>query len=263
MCRLLGLSLSTAFYRKRRSPDADLRLIERMKELVEQYPRYGLRMLHRILVAEGLVVNIKRTARLYKQLCLQLVNRRKRQRKHQPKSRGQKPKAARAHHRWAIDFVHDSLADGRRLRMLAAIDEYTRQSVCLGVDLRIDGFKASAMLDEAAAIYGCYPAEIICDNGTEFTGKWFGQWAIARGVKLRFIDRGKPSQNAYVESYNGRLRDECLSINCFLSLPMAQAVIGRWRNQYNNQRPHSGLGGMTPAQFASKQVIASAQPLCA
>ena len=259
----MSLSLSTASYRRRKRPDADERLIERMKELAEKHPRYGLWMIHRILVAEGLVVNIKRTARIYRQLGLQLVNRRKRQRKYQPKVRGRRPQAVRPHHRWAIDFVHDALVDGRRLKTLSAVDEYTRQPVRLGVDLRIDGVKATAMLDEAAAAYGCYPQEIRCDNGSEFSGDDFREWALDHGIKLLFIEPGKPTQNAICESFNGRFRDEFLSINRFSSLAMAQVMAEDWRSGYNNERPHSGIGGLPPAQFARDWRRACAARACA
>ncbi len=147
-----------------------------------------------------------------------------------------------------MDFVSDTLADGRTLRALNVVDDCTRTCVAIEVDVSLPGERVCRTLDRAAARYG-WPEVIVMDNGPEFTGKALDQWAYERGVKLYFIQPGKPVQNAFAESFNGRFRDECLNENWFVSLGHARRVIADWRSDYNNQRPHSSLGGLAPAEF--------------
>ena len=256
-CRVLGLSLSTAFYRPRGRP-ADQPVIERMLELAEKHPRCGQVQIHRMLKREKLVVNKKRTARLYSKLGLRIDKRGRRQRKYRPCVRRRRPAASRPHQIWAIDFMFDTLINGRQLKILTAIDEYTRLAVCIGIDYRIDAIKAVQMLAASARDYGCHPEMIRSDNGREFTGHDFGQWAAENEIQLARIQPGKPVQNAYVESFNGRLRDECLSIHVFATVAAAREIVGDWKHFYNHQRPHSGLDGHSPAQFAQechKQIV--------
>jgi putative transposase len=199
-----------------------------------------------MLRREGLVVNHKRTERLYREEGLAL--RRKRRRKGASGVRVEPPMPQRPNEKWAMDFVHDSTADGRRFRALVVMDEYTRECPVIEVDRSLGGKRVVSVLDRLAESR-CLPETITMDNGPEFIGKALDEWACRTGVKLHFIGAGKPMENAYAESLNGRLRDECLSGNWFLSLADARDVIEAWRKDYNSARPHTSLGGLTPQEF--------------
>jgi len=154
------------------------------------------------------------------------------------------------HKRWTMDFTSDTLGDGRTLRTFNVVDDCTRLCVAIEVDVSLPGERVGRALDRAAASYG-WPTTIVCDNGPEFTGKALDQWAYQRGITLSFIDPGKPVQNAFVESFNGKFREECLSENWFTSLAHARQTTERWRRDYNNVRPHRSLGHMSPAEYAA------------
>lgn len=150
---------------------------------------------------------------------------------------------------WSLDFVSDGLAWGRRIRMLTIVDAFTRESLAIEVDTSLPGVRVARVLDRVIAERGATPAEITLDNGPELTSRALDQWAYERGVKLHFIEPGKPVQNAFIESFNGRLRDECLNEHWFLTLAHAREIIEEWRTDYNLRRPHSALGNLTPLEF--------------
>jgi putative transposase len=245
-CGLVGIARSTARYASRRSGDQELR--ERLRALAEVRRRFGYRRLHVMLRREGESVNHKRVYRLYREEGLS-VRRRARKRV----SRAERLPAlapTAANQCWSLDFVSDGLSWGRKIRMLTIVDAYTRESLAIEVDTSLPGERVARVLDRVIGERGAAPREITLDNGPELTSRALDQWAYERGVRLRFIDPGKPVQNAYIESFNGRLRDECLNEHWFLSLAHARSIIEEWRCDYNQRRPHSALGNLTPLEFA-------------
>lgn len=168
------------------------------------------------------------------------------------------PKPAHPNHIWSMDFVKDALVDGRSIKVLPIIDEFTRKCFRFEVDTSITGARVVRTLDEIAQIEGVLPEIIIVDNGPEFIGKALDAWAYKRGIKLSFINPGKPVENAYIESFNGKFRDECLNENWFMSMHNARTIIEEWRQDYNNERPHSSLGNLTPEEFIRKLTDAEA-----
>ena len=210
--------------------------------------RFGYLRIHVMLRREGWPVNKKRVRRLYRLEGLQL-RMRIRRRKHMCLHRGVPPQAQRTHERWSMDFVHDQLCDGRPFRMLTLIDQFSRQSPLIEPRFGFSGRDVVEALDRIIVRTGA-PASITIDHGTEFTSKALEEWAYRRGVKLDFTHPGKPTENGHIESFNGRLRDECLNINQFMSLDDAREQIERWRVDYNAHRPHSSLGNLTPSEFA-------------
>ena len=243
-CRLAPISRKAVRYERQR-PAMDADLVARMKQLAEQYPRYGYLMLHELLRREGLVVNRKRTYRIYCDLGLQ-VRTKRRKKLSRPRIPLEVPGVA--NERWSLDFVHDQLADGRRLKVLNIVDDFSR--VCVGqlTDLSISGERMARYLDELGQKRRL-PKRIVMDNGPEMTSKAMFLWSQQRGVKLHFIQPGKPTQNAFVESFNGRFRDGCLNQQWFRSLEDARRIIDAWRVDYNEIRPHSSLGYQSPAAF--------------
>ena len=244
-CRLVRFSRSAAWYRRRGRNDAALR--ERLKALAQEYPRYGCPTLHDMLKAEGRVVNFKRTYRLYREEELQ-VRRKRRKKLHVPRIPMLLPNAV--NERWSVDFVSDQLASGRRFRVFNVVDDFTRECVLQIVDFSISGQRLANELDRLAATRRL-PKSIVCDNGPELTSKAMFLWSQRRGVKLHFIQPGKPTQNAFVESFNGRFREYCLDLHWFTSLEDARGRIEHWRTHYNHVRPHRSLGKKPPAVFAA------------
>jgi putative transposase len=222
----------------------------RMRELAQARPRYGYRRLHVLLRRDGWTVNMKRVRRLYRLEGLQLRHR-VRRRKHASLHRGIPPAASRAHERWSMDFVHDALADGRAFRVLTVVDQWSRWSPILEVAQSMSGRAVAEALDRAIAKHG-KPHTITVDHGTEFTGRILDDWAYQRGVLLDFIRPGKPVENCFIESFNGKLRDECLNANQFLSIEDARSKIEAWRMDYNHLRPHSSLGDRSPAEYLER-----------
>jgi len=215
--------------------------------LAEQRKRFGSPRLHILLKREGLVINHKRTERIYREEGLAL--RKKRRRKGAAGARVILPPPQRVNERWSMDFVADSIVTGRRFRALTIVDNYTRECPTIEVDTSLGGRRVVSVLDRLADIRGL-PETITVDNGPEFAGKTLDEWAYRKSVKLNFIRPGKPIENAYIESFNGRLRDECLNTNWFISLKHAREVIEEWRKDYNEVRPHSSLKGATPKEYA-------------
>ena len=241
-CRLIGFSRSAAGSRLTGRDDGDLRA--RLKALAEQYPRYGYPTLHDMLRTQGHVRNRKRTYRIYREEGLQVRTKR---RKKLTRPRLPMLVPDRANERWSIDFVSDQLANGRRFRILNLVDDFTRECVLQIVDFSISGQRLVRELDQLARRL---PKTIVCDNGPEFTCKAMFFWAKRTGVKLHFIQPGKPTQNAFVESFNGKFREYCLDLNWFASLEDARSTIDTWRSHYNHVRPHRSLGKKPPAVFA-------------
>jgi putative transposase len=241
-CRLVGFSRSAAWYRLRGRDDTALR--SRLKTLAEQYPKYGYPTLHDMLVLEGLVVNRKRTYRLYREEGLQ-VRTKKRKKLRRPRAPMLVPEAV--NERWSMDFVSDQLANGRRFRVLNIVDDFSRECVLQIVDFSISGHRLAREFDR---ITRPLPKTIVCDNGSEFTSKAMFFWSKDRGVKLHFIQPGKPTQNAFVESFNGKFRGYCLDLHWFASIDDARSTIDGWRQHYNHVRPHRSLGRKPPAMFA-------------
>jgi putative transposase len=214
--------------------------------LADTRRRFGCRRLHVLLKREHLVVNHKRTERIYKEEQLSLrVRKRKKTASH---GRVAIQEAEDVNELWAMDFLQDSLFDGRKTRVLAVIDMFTRECLRLEVDTSIKGQRVVTALSQIASMRGL-PEHIIVDNGPEFISNVLDAWAYERGVKLHFIRPGKPVDNAYMESFNGKFRDECLNQNWFMSLGHARQVIEKWRVDYNMVRPHSSLDNMTPIEF--------------
>jgi putative transposase len=202
-----------------------------------------------VLRREGWAVNRKLTYRLYREAGL-AVRRRKRKRIG-PFERKPLPKPQAANLSWSMDFVSDGLANGRRLRCLTIVDDCTRECVAIEVDTSITGARVKGVLDRLADLCGL-PRSIAVDHGPEFEGQVLDAWAYERGVHLSFIRPGKPNENAYIESFNGKFRDECLNEHWFLSIAHARGIIEAWRIEYNSERTHSSLGDITPEEFAAK-----------
>ena len=243
-CRVLSLCLSSRRYKSQRLSDALLQ--KRVQVLAEERPRFGYRRLHIMLKREGFAVNHKR---LYRNYCILGLQVPKRRRKRITRSiQRQKVLPSRPNERWSMDFTSDQLSDGRRFRTLNIVDDYTRESLAIAVHPSIPGFAVVGILNEVIKNRQC-PQSIVTDNGPEFTSRALDVWAYQRGVKINFIQPGKPTQNAFIESFNGKFRDECLSANWFTSIFDARLEIERWRKDYNNNRPHSSLRGMTPREF--------------
>jgi len=243
-CALIGISRNTLRYK--REPDRDAEARKKLKELAEQRRRFGCRRLHILLKREGLVKNHKRTERLYKEEKLALRIRRRK--KLASSSRIEPLQSERPNQLWAMDFMHDALYNGRKIRLLTMIDTYTKESLRIEVDTSIGGQRVAAVLTQISAFRGL-PESIVVDNGPEFISNALDAWAYVRGIKLHFIRPGKPVDNAFMESFNGKLRDECLNENWFMSLEHARTVIEDWRIDYNQERPHSSLGDLTPYEF--------------
>jgi putative transposase len=245
-CRLADLNLSTWQYRARRQQPSMLR--ERLKELASQRRRFGYRRLHALLRREGWRVNHKAVHRIYVEEGLQ-VRQRKRKRLARALRRPMLVPQA-PNQRWSMDFQHDLLATGQRFRSLNIVDDFSRECPAIEVDTSLPGARVVRVLERLAETRGL-PKEIIVDNGPEMIGKALDQWAWRYGVRLHFIDLGKPTQNAFIESFNGRFRDECLNENWFLDIHDARRIIEAWRIDYNSSRPHSALGYATPEEFAA------------
>lgn len=251
-CDLASHSRSS-FRRRRLVFEADEALRDRLLELAAERPRFGYRRLHILLVREGWSINRKRVYRVYRELGL-AVRRKKRKRVSQANRR---PRVVpiRADVQWSLDFMRDTLASGRVFRTLNVVDDATRESLAIEVDTSLSGLRTARVLDRIAESRGAYPSRLVLDNGPECTSKALDLWAYQRGVELCFIRPGKPIENCFVESFNGRFRDECLNLHWFLSLADARRKIEAWRIDYNMVRPHGSLGDLTPEEYARTQAF--------
>lgn len=243
-CGLVGISRSLYRYRSRRSPGLELR--GRIAELAAQKRRYGYRRIQVLLRREGWSVNHKRTYRLYREQGL-MVRKRKRKRIGIAE-RLVLPTPMGPNQSWSMDYVADGLIDGRKLRVLAIVDDFSRECLVLEVDTSLPGTRVVKVLERLGEMRGL-PRSITVDHGPEFEGQALDAWAYKRAVRLDFIRPGKPVDNCYIESFNGRFRDECLNEHWFLSMQHARSTIEAWRIEYNTERPHSSLDDLTPEEF--------------
>lgn len=248
-CGLMGLWRST--YRRQSQRPAESPLRERLRTLAGEWPRFGYRRLHVLLRREGWAVNHKRVHRLYRAEGLAV---RRRRRKRVARLRAPLLQPTRANERWSMDFLTDALGSGRSFRVLTIVDDRTRECLALEAETSVPGSRVVQVLDRLVAHRG-RPTVIISDNGPEFTGRAVDQWAYRQGVRLHFITPGKPMQNAYVESFNGKLRDECLNGHWFLTLGDARQTLEEWRMTYNRVRPHSALENVPPEEFARREAV--------
>lgn len=243
-CLLVGLSRASYAYNPVARDDTALRA--RIRELAHQRRRFGSPRIHLLLRRAGFVVNHKRTERIYREEGLSL--RKRKRKKIAAAARVVMPAPAGPNEKWSMDFVTDSLVTGRRFRALSIVDDYSRECLAIEMDTSLGGARVVAVLDRLAETKGL-PRTITMDNGPEFTSSCLDEWAYRNGVKLNFIRPGKPVENAFAESFIGRLRDECLNENWFISLKDARDIIERWRIDYNEGRPHTSLGGLTPLEY--------------
>ena len=249
-CRVVGQHRSTQRYEPDRAAD-DAALRARLREFSRDRPRWGYRRAHAILLGEGWSVNRKRIQRLWREEGLRVpARRRKRQRLGDSTVPAERLQAERPNHAWALDFQFDQTADGRVLKLLNVVDEYTREAHEMLVERRIDAEQTVQLLERLVAVHGA-PELVRCDNGPELTAHALRDWCRLSGTGTAFIDPGAPWQNPYVESFHARVRDELLDVEQFSCLAEAQVVIGDWRIDYNHHRPHSSLGMRAPAEFAS------------
>ncbi len=244
-CRVLSLSLATYRYQPKRRDGCLVR--QRLVSLAAQRPRFGYRRLHVMLIREGFKVNHKRIYRLYQLEGLKI--RRKRRKRVAYQCRKPMVVPTGCNERWSMDFVSDQLSDGRRFRTLNIIDDFSRECLDIRVGASLPGSAVVEALELIASRRG-YPKRIVNDNGPEFTSRALDSWASSHGVTLDFIEPGKPTQNAFAESFNGKFRDECLNQHWFVNLQQARRDIENWRNDYNHVRPHSSLGNKAPVEFA-------------
>lgn len=245
-CRLSEISRTAFRYTPKKKADKALR--GRLKALATEYPRYGYLMLHGLLKSEGLVQNKKKTYRIYTEEGLQ-VRTKKRKKIQRPRLPMEVP--TKLNQRWSMDFVSDQLANGRRFRTLNVVDDYSREMVGQLVSVSISGRQVARFLSQLIETRKA-PHSIVCDNGTEFTSKAMFFWSKETSVKLSFIQPGKPTQNAFVESLNGKFRNECLNQHWFRTMEEARYEIDNWREHYNHVRPHSSLNYLSPVEFAKQ-----------
>jgi putative transposase len=243
-CKLLGMDRGSYRYEPR--PDHNGPLREALLELARQKPRYGYRRLHALLVRRCYPVSVMRIYRLYRE---QGLAERRLKRKRLSRVAAVKH-VVRSNQEWALDFVCDTLATGRGIRVLAVVDAFTRENLSLEVDTSLSSRRVTRSLEGVIERRG-KPEAIRCDNGPELTSRHFLSWCEERKIQLIHIQPGRPMQNGHVESFNGRLRDECLNANWFRNLLDARAKITAWRVEYNGERPHSSLGYRTPNEFAA------------
>jgi putative transposase len=246
VAQLIPVDRMTLRYEHYRDPQEALRI--RLRELAGSRVRYGYRRLTVLLKREGWDVNAKRIYRIYSEEGL--IVRTKKRKERAQRQRVAQGSALRPNQKWSMDFVAQRLPDGRWIRVLTVVDQYTRECVTLLADNTLSGEKVAVALDKVLPLRGA-PESITVDNGTEFTSKALDHWAYKNGVHLDFIRPGRPVENGYIESFNGKLRDECLNVEVFFNLADARRKLYLWRRDYNFHRPHSALDDRTPAEFAA------------
>jgi len=245
VCRLLHINRTFKRYQPVKS-EQDGVIAKRLGELAARWKRFGYKRLHVLLRREGFMINHKRTYRIYKEAGLAL---RKRKKKCPTEKRGKPDAVITPNTRWSLDFVSDIITNGQRIRVLTVIDEATRECLALEADTSLSGKRVAAVLNRIALFRG-FPKEILTDNGPEFTSMTISEWSYDKKVTHLFIEPGKPIQNAFIESFNGKFREECLDTHWFKNLCEARDLIEAWRSEYNNFRPHSALGNLTPVEYA-------------
>lgn len=253
-CRLVSVDPKTV--RREAVPD-NPHIRARMREIAAVRRRFGYRRIGLMLEREGITMNQKKLRRLYTEEGLAV--KRRRGRKRATGTREPMPVPGGPAKRWSLDFVADVFGPARRFRILAVIDDYTRECLALVADTSLSGARVARELDRCIRLYG-QPETIVSDNGTELTSRAILEWQNQTGVAWHYIAPGKPQQNGFVESFNGKLRDECLNEEVFDSLAHARKVLARWRHDYNHHRPHSSLGGLTPAARRSLEQAEGSAP---
>jgi putative transposase len=248
-CRLVRQHRGILFYRSSKDPRIGLR--SRMREIAQTRVRYGYRRIHVLLRREGWTTGKNLIYRLYCEEQLQLRSKRPRRRK-MSVARRERPRARQPNEVWAMDFVADQLVNGKRFRALTIVDVFSREALAIPVGQRLGAENVVNTLNRLVAQRRA-PKAIFADNGSEFTGRLLDLWAYHHKVQLDFSRPGKPTDNGFVESFNGSLRDECLNVNWFESLDEASAIIEAWRVEYNESRPHMALDGLAPGEFARRQ----------
>lgn len=248
-CSTLSTDRASVRYRSTRPPDEAVRA--RLRELASQRRRFGYRRLHVLLSREGIIMNHKKLRRLYREERLQV--RRRSGRKRALGTRAPMAIPQGPNQRWSLDFLSDAFTDGRRFRILAVVDDFTRECLALIADTSLPGLRVARELDDLITIRG-RPTMIVSDNGTELTSMAILRWSQEQRIEWHYIAPGKPQQNAFIESFNGRLRDELLNETLFASLCQAREALSLWREDYNTVRPHSRLGNLPPALFAQCSV---------
>ena len=247
-CRVVNLHRSTNYYRSRKDPKVALRA--RMRELAQIRIRYGYRRLHILLRREGWKLGKDQAYRLYNAEELQLRSKRPRRRK-MLVGRRERCIPQRASQAWPMDVVADQLVDETRIRVLTIVDVFTREALATEVGFRLRGEDVVRVCNRLVAHRGA-PGRIFADNGSEFSGKLFDLWAYHHKVQIDFSRPGKPTDNCFIETFNGSMRDECLNVNWFETIDEAKVKIESWRVDYNESRPHQGLNEMTPVEYATK-----------
>jgi putative transposase len=245
ICELMGVAESSQRYVRRRN-DEELRT--KLQEAAREKPRWGYRRLQLKLEEQGMHVNHKRVYRVYREAGLLI---RRKRRKRLLRAGLVRPAGTGANQEWALDFVHDAAESGRKFRVLSVIDVYTRECLALEVDTSFASRRVTRELEKIVAERGA-PEAIRCDNGPEFTSRHFLAWGMERKIEVVHIEPGRPVQNAFVESFHGKLRDECLNASWFANLFEARRKIEAWKEEYNEERPHSSLGYLTPREFARR-----------
>ena len=246
-CAVVGADRTSMRYRSCRADDGDLR--SRLRELAQQRRRFGYRRLHILLRRDGITINRKKTQRLYREEGLTV--RRRKGRRRAVGARAPAPVLALPNQRWSLDFVHDQLVTGRRFRVLNIVDDVTRECLATVIDTSISGRRVVRELGDLIARRGA-PKMIVSDNGTELTSNAVLAWCGDVGIEWYYIAPGRPTQNRFVESFNGRMRDELLNETLFFTIGQARTILARWVDDYNTERPHSSLGYATPAAFAAE-----------
>lgn len=249
-CPLIGMNRSTYCYKSRGKRD-DQALILRMEEIVKTRIRYGSPRVYTLLRREGYYVNHKRVERIYREQGYSLRNKRPKRRV-SPEHRSPEGESTKLNQVWAMDFVSDSLFNGRRIRALTVVDTFSREALAIKVGFKLTSIDVIQVLNDIIKERG-RPERIKTDNGSEFTSLVYDKWAYERGITTEYSRRGKPTDNGIIERFNGSLRDECLNVNWFLSLEDACEKIELWRCDYNRFRPHSSLNDQTPYDFAAVQ----------
>lgn len=246
-CATMQVDRSTVRYQSKRPDDSALR--EEIKLVAKERRRFGYRRIQVMLERKGIFMNHKKLRRIYAEEKLQV--RRRGGRKRALGTRKPMVLPDSPNQRWSLDFVNDAFTDGRRFRILTVIDDYTRENLALVADTSLSGLRVSRELDQIIAERGM-PTTIVSDNGTEFTSMAILQWVQNNGIDWHYIAPGKPQQNGFIESFNGKLRDECLNETLFTTLAEAKETLKYWKDDYNQERPHSALGNLTPLEFAEK-----------
>lgn len=247
-CGVVKLPRTTKRYELK--PKDDSRVLNVMHKIIKNNPRFGCPRVQLFLRREGVFINHKRTHRIYAEAGLQLGKRPPKRRRRRPVT--ELPPAMRPRQKWSMDFVHDNLADGRAIRVLTILDEFTRECMAMEVDTSLNSSRVISVLERIETEFGL-PDEFGLDSGPEFTSLGFSEWAKSRGISVGYCTPGKKNENAFIESFNARLRDECLNMHWFLSLCEARQIIEDWREDYNFVRPHSSLGGLSPTEYFDGQ----------